>query len=122
MVNQLKISGNNIYWKDFKWGTIYPSDSTFQLVPRSTKNVFKLFGNGLGLNSDALELLIELKITYIEGTLNNRPFKVKVDKWIKKGIRSPYSNDKVDPQMILRLEDIFSEEEEDNQLVLFASA
>jgi hypothetical protein len=122
MQTQLKLSGNNIYWRDFKWGTIYPSDSTFQLVPRTSKNVFRLFGNGLGLNADALQLLIELKITFIEGTLNGKSFKVKVDKWIKKGIRSPYSNEKVDPQVILKLEDIFSDDEDDNQLSFFGNA
>lgn len=121
--SHLKLSGNSVYWKNFKWGTIYPSESTFQLVPRSSKNVFRLFGNGLGINSEALELLIELKITFIEGTLNGKPFKVKVDRWIRKGIRSPYSNEKVDPQIILKLEDIFSDDEpEDNQLSIFGNA
>jgi hypothetical protein len=119
METQIIISGNSVYWKNFKWGTIIPSESTFELIPRTNKNLFRLFGDGLGINRDALDLLSELKITYIEGTLNNKPFKVKVDKWIRKGIKSPYSNERVDPQVILKLKDIFSEDAEDNQLSLF---
>lgn len=119
MQAQIKLTNNQIYWKNFRWGTIIPSESTFELVPRTSKNLFRMFGDGLGINRDALDLLSELKITYIEGTLNRKPFRVKVDNWIRKGIKSPFSNDKVDPQIILRLKDLFSEEPEDNQLSLF---
>ncbi|OGU41042.1 MAG: hypothetical protein A2315_10870 [Ignavibacteria bacterium RIFOXYB2_FULL_35_12] len=123
MQARISLSGNNIYWRNFKWGTIFPSESTFQLVPRTSKNIFKLFGDGLGINRDALDLLSELKITYIEGTLNGKPFKVRVDKWIRKGIPSPYTSEKVDPQVVLKLKDIFSDDDSgDNQPSLFGNA
>ena len=120
METQISLSGNNIFWRNFKWGTIFPSESTFQLVPRTSKNIFKLFGDGLGINSGALDLLSELKITHIEGTLNGKPFRVKVSKWLRKGIRSPYTSEKVDPQVVLQLKEIFADDDsEDNQLSLF---
>ena len=120
MQTQIRISDNSIYWNKFKWGTIFPSESTFQLVPRTTKNIFRLYGDGgLGINRDALNLLADLNITFIEGTFNGKSFRVKLDKWIRKGIKSPYSNDKVDPQIILKVRDIFSDDSEDNQLALF---
>ena len=123
METQITLSGNSVYWKTFRWGTIIPSESTFQLVPRTSKNLFHLFGEGLGINRDALDLLSELKITHIEGTLNGKPFRVKTDKWISKGIRSPYSSEKVDPQIVLKLKDIFSDDDgEDNQPSLFGNA
>lgn len=119
METQIRISGNNIYWKNFRWGTIIPSKSTFQLVPRTSKNIFKLYGDSLGINSDALNLLAELKITYIAGTLNDKPFRVKVSKWLRLGIRSPYSGENVDPQVVLKVNEIFADDEENNQLSLF---
>jgi len=107
---QIKISGNNIYWKGFKWGTIYPSESTFQLVPRTKRNIFHLWGGGLGFNSQALQLLDKINIKFIEGKLSGKPFKVPVKKWTEKGRKSPFKSDSVDQQTILDLEEIFSEE------------
>lgn len=123
MQAQIRIFGNSIYWRTFKWGEIITSESTFKLVPRTTKNLFKLFGNGLGINRDALNLLADMNITFIEGTFNGKPFRVKVDIWIRKGISSPYSNDRVDPQIILKIKDIFSDDDSvHNQPSLFGNA
>lgn len=123
MQHQIRISGNSIYWKNFRWGTIIPSQSTFELVPRTSKNLFRMFGDGLGINQEALDLLRDLNITFIKGTFNGKPFRVKVFRWIQKGIRSRYSNEKCDLQVILRLKDIFSNDDDvDIQPSLFSNA
>jgi len=128
METQIHFKGNSAYWNSFKWGTIFPSESTFQLIPRSKKNVFNLF-NGLGLNEELLFLLNEMGVKYIEIPFCGETLKTTVKKWLKLGIRSRYSNEKVDRQIILRLSDINLSEGDsihasntDNQLSLFGRA
>ena len=69
MQTQIHFRGNSAYWNSFKWGTIFPSESTFQLVPRSQKNVFRVF-NGLGINEELLINLKEMGIEHIEVPFN----------------------------------------------------
>ncbi len=104
-MQQITLSGNNIYWKNFCWGEIIPSESTFRVVPRSRKNIFKMF-NGLGLNEELLFLLRELDIKYIEVSFCGELLKTTTNKWLSKGIPSPYCSDKVDQQLILPLDKI----------------
>ena len=99
-MQQIKISGNNIFWKNFKWGEIIPEKSTFRVVPRTQKNVFNLF-NGLGLNEEILFMLRDLRIKFIEVPFNGSILSTTVEKWIREGIRSRYVSDKVDRQIIL---------------------
>ena len=121
MQTQITISGNCIYWKDFCWGEINSQKSTFLLVRRTKRNIFNLFGGGLGINTQVLALLEKLKIQFIVGKLNEKLFKVPVKQWIEKGKKSPFQSELVDPQTILGLDEIFNN---DNsfQLSLFGSA
>ena len=100
MATQLKLYGNSIFWKNFKWGEIIPEKSTFRLVPRTRKNVFKIF-NGLGLNEEILFMLRDSRINFIEVPFNGSILSTTVEKWIREGIRSRYVSDKVDRQIIL---------------------
>ena len=122
MRTQITLSGNKICWENFCWGEILPKKSTFSLVPRTKRNIFHLYGAGLGFNSQALELLDKLNIQFIEGRLSGKPFRVSVKRWIEKGIKSPFTKGNVDPQTILRLIDIFPEDSNTSQLSLFGRA
>ena len=106
MQNKIHISGNSIYWKKFKWGEILKHKSTFLVVPRTEKNVFRLFGRGLGINEEILYLLKDLKIAYIEVPFKDEILKTTVAKWLSKGIPSPFASEKVDPQLILSIDEI----------------
>lgn len=100
MQSQIRISGNSVYWKTFKWGKIIPEKSTFRVVPRTNKNIFNLF-NGLGLNEEILFMLRDLRIKFIEVPFNVSILTTTVEKWIREGIRSRYVGDNVDRQIIL---------------------
>ncbi len=100
MQTQIRISGNSVYWKNFKWGEIIPEKSTFRVVPRTNKNIFNLF-NGLGLNEEILFMLRDLRIKFVEVPFNNSNLITTLEKWIRDGIRSRYASDKVDRQIIL---------------------
>ena len=100
METQLKLSGNSIFWKTFKWGEIIPEKSLFRVVPRTQKNIFKIF-NGLGLNEEILFMLRDLRIKFIEVPFSGSILSTTVEKWIREGIRSRYVSDKVDRQIIL---------------------
>jgi len=119
MQTQITLTSNNIYWGDFCWGKIISDKSTFSLIPRTKRNIFHLYGDGLGFNSQALELLDKLNIQFIEGKLSGKPFRVSVKRWIEKGIKSPFKQGNVDPQTILKLTDIFQEDSNINQLLLW---
>ncbi|MGA7721851.1 MAG: hypothetical protein WCA84_11830 [Ignavibacteriaceae bacterium] len=87
---------------NFHAGTIDLINRTFTSVSRSSKNVFRLFGGGLGLNSEILFIIlpyysIETIIIPFEGRL----LKTLADKWRTLGITSPFCNDAVDKQIIL---------------------
>lgn len=105
MKTQIHISGNSIYWKRFKWGKILKHKSTFRVVPRTEKNVFRLF-KGLGINEEILYLLKDIGIAYIEVPFKDKILKTTVTKWISKGIRSPYASYKIDRQLILPIDKI----------------
>lgn len=128
MQAQITFRGNSAYWNSFKWGTLFPSESTFQLVQRTQKNVFRVF-NGLGINEELLINLKEMGIKYIEVPYCGEMLKTTTKKWLLRGIRSPFSNEKVDRQVILRLNYINLSESDsihyactDNQLNLFGRA
>jgi len=124
---QIRLSDNRIYWKDFCWGTIHTDTSTFQVVSRSERNVFGLFGRGLGINAEALYLLQELGITYIEIPFEAGLLKTTVTKWLARGITSPYASSKIDRQVILSIDQINMSDEPskliipDNQLLLWGA-
>ena len=126
MQAQIRIFGNSVYWKTFKWGEIIPEKSTFRVVPRTQKNVFKMF-NGLGLNEEILFMLRDLRIKFIEVPFNGSTLSTTVEKWIREGIRSRYADDRVDRQLILSLPKINLDESrprinQPSQLSLFVGA
>ena len=122
METQIHFRGNSAYWNSFKWGEIIPDKSLFRVVPRTQKNVFKIFC-GLGLNEDLLFLLRDLGIKYIEVPFNNSILSTTVYRWIKQGIRSRYVSDRVDRQLVLPLNKINLQEtfpvQDQSQLTLF---
>ena len=84
---------------------------------------------GLGLNEELLFILKELGIKTIEVPFCGEVLKTTTEKWLSKGIPSPYCSDKVDQQIILRLDKINIDENEpinikvvDNQPSLFGGA
>ena len=129
MQTQIHFSGNIAYWKNRKLGTILSSESMFQSVTRSRKNIFKMF-NGLGLNEELLFLLRELDIKFIEVPYCGEILETTTINWLSKGIPSPYCSDKVDQQLILPLDKINLDEAEPppvithnaEQLTLFGRA
>lgn len=111
MVTQLQFRGNSAYWKSFKWGTIIPSESTFIVVPRSRKNIFKIF-NGLGINEELLILLKKLNIEYIDIPFCGKVLKTTTDKYLREGVRSPFCNERVDRQLVLNIDRINTDEKD----------
>lgn len=87
---------------NFKCGELDYNTSTFHSVPRSTKNLFRLF-NGLGINSHLLE---HFHFTFIEIPFNGQTLRTTKEKWLREGIASKYSNSCVDPQIILPISKI----------------
>ena len=125
MVTQITFSGNTVYWKTRKLGTIYPGESTFQSVKRTPINIFEMFN---GLNKEMLNLLFRMGIRFIEVPFCSQILKTTTTKWLRKGIPSPYVSDRVDQQIILRLDKINLDENEptkmiipDNQLLLWST-
>ena len=106
MHTQIHFRGNSAYWGNFKLGTLHPDTLTFLLVPRSEKNVFGLFGRGLGINRELLNYLKEKGYKFIEIPFEDKLLKTTVTKWISFGIKSPFVSDKVDQQVILSLDKI----------------
>ncbi len=102
METQLHLSGNVVYWKTRKLGTIYPSESTFESVKRTPTNIFKMF-YGLGLNKQLLDLLYQTGIKTIQVPYCGKILETTTRKWLRKGIPLPqqYCSDTVDEQLIL---------------------
>lgn len=128
MQNQIHFSGNTVYWKTRKLGTIYPSEHLFLSVQRSRTNLFRMF-NGLGINEELLLILKDLDIKYIEVPFCGEILKTTTAKWLRKGIPSPYVSARVDQQLILSLSkinfdemDIHKVSSTQEQLSLFRSA
>ena len=122
MQTQIHFRANSAFWHSFKWGQIIPEKSLFKVVPRTQKNIFKIF-NGLGINEDLLFLLRDLGVKHIEIPFNNSILSTTVNKWIQEGVRSRYTSDKVDRQIILPLSKINLQEsfpvQDQSQLTLF---
>ncbi len=111
-MQQITLSGNTVFWKTRKLGTIYPSESTFESVKRTPINIFEMF-NGLGLNKEMLNLLFRMGIRFIEVPFCSQILKTTTTKWLRKGIPLPqqYCSDKVDEQLIMPIEKINLDED-----------
>lgn len=102
-----------------KKGTLF-RNGLLKLTPKSRVNIFKMFGEGIGINE---EMILRLNFNRIECEINGRLYQTTKEQLLKKGIRSPYQNHKVDRQWILKLEDFHIEEtpeHEEKELTLFA--
>ncbi len=87
-------------------GEIDLTERIFYSIPRSHKNLFYLFHGdegGIGINQQILMMSSYdlIKIKFCDKVLTT--FRLK---WINKGIVSPYCNQSVDKQIILKLSDI----------------
>jgi len=116
-MQQITLSGNIVFWTTRKLGTIYPSGSVFESVPRTRKNIFKMF-NGLGINEELLLLLRELDIKYIELLYCSEALRTTTNKWLTKGIPLPqqYCSDVTDLQLFLRPDQINLDEINTNKV------
>ena len=88
---------------NFYAGIINSNSRVFYHTARSSKNVFNLFGGGLGINED---ILLRKDFDKIVVKFNNETLTTTRLKWLKKGIASPYCNAEVDKQIILQLDKI----------------
>jgi hypothetical protein len=78
----------------------------FYSIPRSNKNLFHLFHGaegGLGLNE---ELLLKTDFDIIKIKFCDKVLTTSRLKWLNCGIISPYCNQIVDKQFILKLNEI----------------
>ncbi|WKZ68111.1 MAG: hypothetical protein QY331_09105 [Melioribacteraceae bacterium] len=91
-----------IFKKPKKLATLHRKSRTLELISKSKVNIFRLFGEGLGINE---EMILRLSFDFVECRINGTTYKTTREQLLKKGIRSPYQSDKVDRQWILRLED-----------------
>ncbi len=101
-----------------KKGTLY-RNGLLRLTPKSRVNIFKMFGEGIGINE---EMILRLNFNFIECEINGKLYRTTKEQLLKKGIRSPYQNSRVDRQIILRLEDFYIPEKpepEKKELTLF---
>jgi hypothetical protein len=122
MQTQINFRGNTAYWKNFKLGEILPGESTFRTVKRSRKNIFRMF-DGLGINEELLLILKELNIKFIEIPFCGKTLKTTPDKFLRYGIPSRYESEKIDKQIILKVNRInLNDTSPDNQGGLFAGA
>ncbi len=99
------------------------SNGIFYSAPRSVKNLFKLFGEPrLGINE---EILLRTDFSKIKVKFNDKILTTTRLKWLNLGIVSPYCNQSVDKQILMKLTDIDLDEvekwePEEKQVELFA--
>jgi len=84
-----------------KKGTLY-RNGLLRPTPKSRVNIFKMFGEGIGINE---EIILRLNFNLIECEINGKLYQTTRQQLLQKAIRSPYQNHKVDRQWILKLED-----------------
>jgi hypothetical protein len=102
--NTIKVS---VKQNNFIAGRIILSRKIFQSAKREPKNLFRLFNNSLGINSEILNIVMShfgieiIEIPYLEKMLRTTS-----QKWISEGIVSPYCNSIVDKQILLPLSKI----------------
>ena len=85
-------------------GEVGQANRIFYSAPRSTKNLFYLFGEpGLGINE---EILMRKDFDSIKVKFNDQILTTTRLKWLKHGIVSPYCDQRVDKQIILKVSEI----------------
>jgi hypothetical protein len=103
--NEIKIF---IKQHNFFAGILNLEKRIFFHIPRSSKNLFHLFGfSGLGINE---EILLRNDFDTIKIKFQDAILETTRLKWLKKGITSPYCNFSVDKQIILDVNKINMED------------
>jgi len=126
MYSQIKLKRMNdfetkVFVKQHNYyaGVIDSVTKTFHHSPRSSKNVFRLFGfEGLGCNE---EILLNKDFDVIKIKFNDEILTTTRLKWLRSGIASPYCNSEIDKQIILPLDKITLDDAVDieEELTLF---
>ena|ERR1035437_1015395 len=109
---------------NFHAGDIILNKSTFLSIKRTAKNIMRMFKGSLGINS---EILNNYNFEFIEIPYEGTILRTTRKKWINEGVVSPFSNSRVDQQILLPLSKINMEnaniyEQDDDQLSLFGKA
>jgi hypothetical protein len=102
--NIIKVS---VKQNHFIAGRIILSRKIFQSAKREPKNLFRMYNNSLGINSEILNIVMPhfgieiIEIPYLEEILRTTS-----NKWITEGIVSRYCDTTVDKQILLPLSKI----------------
>jgi hypothetical protein len=109
---------------NFHAGDIILNKSTFLSIKRTAKNIMRMFNGSLGINS---EILNNYNFEFIEIPYEGTILRTTRKKWITEGKVSPFSNSKVDQQILLPISKINMEhleiyEHDKEQLSLFGKA
>ena len=89
---------------NFVAGEVDFTERIFYSIPRSTKNLFHLFGEpGLGINE---EILLLDSFGRIKIKFNDKILTTTREKWLNKGITSPYCDSRIDKQIIIKISEI----------------
>lgn len=107
--------------RKFKIGEIDRDSQTFRTIPRSHKNLFRVFNNGLGVNEEVLDRYL---FDFIEVPFNGEILRTTKKHFLAKSIPSPYVSKKVDKQRILPIKEFYipeepEDEKEDQQLSMW---
>jgi hypothetical protein len=103
---KLKFDSNTIiiFVKQNKFiaGRIILQQKIFQSAKREPKNLFRMYNNSLGINSEILNIVMpHFGIEIIEIPYLQEILRTTSQKWITEGIVSPYCNAVVDKQILL---------------------
>jgi hypothetical protein len=102
--NIIKIS---VKQNNFIAGRIILSRKIFQSAKREPKNLFRMFNNSLGINSEILNIVMpHFGIEIIEIPYLDEILRTTSNKWITEGIVSRYCDATVDKQILLPLSKI----------------
>jgi len=102
--NTIKIS---VKQNHFIAGRIILSRKIFQSAKREPKNLFRMFNNSLGINSEILNIVMpHFGIEIIEIPYLDEVLRTTRHTWVKEGIVSPWCNAKVDEQVLCPLSKI----------------
>lgn len=98
--------------RPLKKATLY-KNGVLRFTPKSKVNIFKLFGEGIGVNE---EIILNLNFNVLECEINGNVYQTTKDHLKKKAIRSPYQSTRVDRQWILKLDDFHIPEKVETEI------
>jgi hypothetical protein len=113
LLNQVKLKFDSniinisVKQNNFIAGRIILSRKIFQSAKREPKNLFRMFNNSLGINSEILNIVMpHFGIEIIEIPYLDEILRTTSNKWITEGIVSRYCDATVDKQILLPLSKI----------------